>query len=101
MELPHQVVNLKNTSPNQIHIVFNRAKQPIELRPGEERVGVEMLVEDIKFFRDLRRPGKLDILGYPRPLHPVVITDLDDPGATVQQPEIIPSGQRPPQRPQR
>jgi hypothetical protein len=93
---PHQIVDLQNTG-NQTHIIFNRVHQPIELRGGETRRGVDMLVKDILFFMDLRRPGQLDILGYPRPLHPVVIHEVPDPGAgQPQHAEPLPSGQSPP-----
>ena len=76
--LPHQWVKVRNSSDRHTHIVFDRESQPVELQPNQTR-DIDMTVDDIEYFRSLRVPGRFDTGGYPRPLGPLVFTDLPDP----------------------
>lgn len=96
----HQLVTLRNNHGTQVHIVLDRFNQPVELKPGETKRDVDMLVEDIVYFASLAEPGKFDIYGFPRPVHPVKIMDRRDPPPDPKiDPErflsAIPSGQQP------
>jgi len=79
----HSRVMVKNTSPNQNHIVIDRFNVGHELRPGERRE-MDMLNDEIANFQEHRRPDRY----YPeiqqgdtpkqKPLHPILIEGVGD-----------------------
>ena len=74
----HTIVMVKNTSPNQNHIVIDRYNVGHELRPGERRE-MDMLDDEIMGFLENRKPDRFYPLNdpnqpaKPKPLHPIEI----------------------------
>jgi hypothetical protein len=92
LALPHQRVRLFN-SCNQTHVVFDRGRKPVQVRPGE-RVEADMLIEDIAFYSKQRaeprplipRPNDRGVMTMvPAPKHPIVIEDLPPAAAGLEQ----------------
>jgi len=83
LDMPHQIVNVKNTSDTevsatgrpkpQVHIVIDRFMVGHELQPGQTLKDVDMLVHDIEYFNRERSSDRHDIFGYPKPRHPIEI----------------------------
>jgi hypothetical protein len=71
LALPHSVVTIRNTSPDQKHIVIDRHHHGHELFPGQSKRDVEMLNSDVEYFLGRHKRG-----------HPVVIE-----GAELRQQE--------------
>jgi hypothetical protein len=99
-----QLVRIKNTSA-QIHIIFDRFYQGVELQPGQTRE-VPMLVDEIEALVDQRRPERGMIMKFDptsankmrmaeKPLHPLVVEGFENPGpkpdrpATIREPEPV------------
>lgn len=73
-----QRVIVRNTHPEQVHVIIDRHLQGQRLEPGEARE-MELLVRDIEFYRHNRtqRWGLNDKgLRELKPVHPVVIEDV-------------------------
>lgn len=87
----HQTVTLKNNSL-QVHIVNDRHMNPIELRPGETRIGVEMTKGDIEYFVRERTPGRWyrNARGeqVAKPLHPIEVIGISDPDAPRKEADL-------------
>jgi hypothetical protein len=87
-----ETVSLKNNSVNQTHILYDRHMQPIELRPGETRVAVEMTKNDIEYFVRERTPGRWyrNARGeqVAKPLHPIEVIGISDPDAPRKQADV-------------
>ena len=93
LDKEHQTVTVKNTSPNQKHIVLDRYMVGQLLDPGQEK-SIEMLVDDIAYFRHERTSGRLDNTGAMLPKHPIVIDgvyDPDEPAKNAAPPPAPPS----------
>jgi hypothetical protein len=81
LDAPHQLVTIKNTSPNQTHIVVDRFMVGHELLPGRSQADVDMTAADIEYYLRQRRPDRTTtVAGIVRqlPLHPVVIEGLTE-----------------------
>lgn len=74
----HQHVTIKNTSPDQKHIVIDRFMVGHEFEPGQTRAGIDMLVSEVNFFMRERQPRK-NQFGVPKPMHPIEIVDVQPP----------------------
>jgi len=62
LKLSSSFVTVRNTSPDQRHVVIDRNLQGHELQPGEVKQNVEMTNNDIDYFHGRRKFG-----------HPVII----------------------------
>ena len=72
---PSQRVVAFNTHEKQTHVLINRYGHGEPVAPGEKRE-MELTVEYIERMRAQRDPTRLDELGRPKPLHPVMLLDV-------------------------
>lgn len=73
LQKPHQLVEMRNTDRVQTHIIIDRFMQGHELAPGQLKE-LDMLVEDINYFRRQRAPNRLSPDGSRMlPIHPVEV----------------------------
>ena len=83
LDAEHQRVMVRNTSPNQNHIVVDRYNVGHELRPGERRE-MDMLNIEIANFQEQRRPDRFypeieqGDAPRPKPLHPILIEGIPE-----------------------
>jgi hypothetical protein len=67
-----KVTNTNDAKLPQRHLVMDRHLRGHELAPGETKE-LDMLVRDIEYFDNMRKPGRLDAKGQPLPKHPIKI----------------------------
>lgn len=76
LDKPHQLVQMRNTDRQQVHIIIDRFLQGHELMPGQSKE-MDMTVDDINYFRRLRAPNRLSQDGRRvLPDHPVEVVGV-------------------------
>jgi hypothetical protein len=75
VDKPSQRVVAFNSSTQQTHILINGAGHGEPLAPGERRE-MRLTCEYIENLRRQRDPSRVDELGLPKPLHPVILLDV-------------------------
>jgi hypothetical protein len=73
LDKPHQLVSIKNNSPDQLHIIIDRKMHGHELQPGQTKHDIDMLASEIEYFLGERDPSRRDNIGRPKPIHPIEI----------------------------
>lgn len=89
LDMPHQLVELRNNDRVQTHIVIDRFLNGHEFGPGQTKE-IDMTVEDINYFRRQRRPNRMSQDGTRLlPTHPVEILGVREAAPERSDEEVI------------
>lgn len=72
LDAEHQLAMLHNTDREQTHIVLDRFLHGHEIHAGQ-KVEIDMLVNDIKYFQRQRRPNRMSPSGELLRPHPIAV----------------------------